>query len=196
MSATVIALTAAAAVLGTVIVLAATLGTRSPGRNARQDEAVEMACTICQQNLVIHRNQMAVLTGPEMALVVSVEPEIRGRDLAEYRCPHCDAAHCFAIDTAPPQWVVANAYEPQAMSTFCTECRKPIAKPSWPKGYYDGRFQDAGEKLLPRHGLVCPRCNAVCCVECCHTITRNRTPDGSLLCPRCSRGPVDKIFHF
>lgn len=189
--------TAAVAVLGTLVVVLLAVRQRRRSKNPAEDKnTVEMACPICQRTLVIHRNQMIDLSGPEIALVVSEKPEIRGRGLAEYRCPHCDAAHCFLVDITPPQWLIANAFEPQAISTCCAECRKPVISPPWPEGQYDGRLEEAGDALLPRHGLICPRCNAVCCVECCRKITRNRTPDGSLLCPRCSRGPVDKVFHF
>ena len=41
----------------------------------------------------------------EVGLAVRIEPELAGRKLAEYICPHCEADHCFAIDRGQPEWV-------------------------------------------------------------------------------------------
>lgn len=190
-------LTVAFCCAGIVIVMAlARLQRRKNNRGPSPAAGTfEMECTVCQRSLVIHRSEVVELLGPEIALVVSTLPSALGRKLGEYRCPYCDASHCFDLGVKPMKWLVANVYEPQALTSHCTDCRKPLKKPSWPEGAYDGQIGEAPE-LLPEHGLICSRCKAVCCLECCNRMTRNRTHDGSLLCPRCGRGPVDKVFHF
>lgn len=160
------------------------LGTRS----------IEMACHICQRELAFTKNDMVLLSGPEMALAVRAAPGMVGRTLAEYVCPHCEAAHCFIVDAHEPVWIGTNLYEPQSMGARCFECRKPLKKPPWAVGAYDGRLREAPQ-LLPDYGLVCPRCWAVCCVACCKKATRNRAKGDALVCPRCFRHPVDKVFH-
>lgn len=154
-----------------------------------------MPCTICRRDLEIRRDDFVAMSRTEMGLVVSVKPSIVGRPLAEYRCPGCDASHTFAMDVHPPQWILANAYESQDLSSNCVQCGKHLLRPSWPKGQYNGRVRENPD-LDPSHGLVCSRCKAVCCYRCVADATRNRTKDGSTLCPRCFRGPVEEYFVF
>ena len=161
----------------------------------RRTYAIEMPCTVCQSLLTLQSGELIPLTPPELGMVVCVHPELNGRKLAEYRCLHCDALHYFMIDVNPPLWVAENIYEPQSKKSTCSECRKPLKRPGWQEGLYDGRIEQA-PNLEDSHGLVCSHCGAACCFKCCRFVTRNRTNDGSLLCPRCSRGPVDKVYHF
>ena len=156
---------------------------------------LEMPCTVCQQNLVVPQADLETITGPEVALVVRECSAAEGRKLGGYRCPYCEAYHVFATDTSPPKWLIENPFEPQRATNHCMECRQPLRRPPWTQGEFDGRFHEAKD-LLPKHGLVCSRCGAICCVACCRDVTRGRTQDQSLLCPRCFRGPVDKIHHF
>lgn len=180
--------------VGILIVLTRRLMRSSRG-GIGPSKAIQMPCTVCQQSLVIAPGQLTVITGPEVALVVRETAGAEGHPLAGYRCPYCEAFHVFTMDANPPEWLIANPFEAQAVTNLCTECRAPLLRPPWPKGQHDGHLEEA-EGLLPKHGLVCSRCGAVCCVACCQDSTRGRTQDGSLLCPRCFRGPVDKIHHF
>lgn len=157
--------------------------------------ALEVPCTVCQKRLVIPRADLESISGPEAALVVRECLAAGGRRLGGYRCPYCEAYHVFAMDTSPPKWLIANPFEPQRTTNHCMECRKPLQPPPWPQGEYDGRLREAKD-LLPKHGLVCSRCGAICCFACCQGVTRGRKDDQSLICPRCFRGPVDKIHHF
>jgi hypothetical protein len=158
-------------------------------------EAVKMPCTVCQHPLVVAPNRLVAFSGPETSLVVRERPNIGGRPLAGYRCEQCEAFHVFATDTNPPEWIIANPFEGQAMTNRCLECREPLLRPPNPQGDRDNRLKDL-EGLLPKHGLVCSRCGSVCCIACCQNATRGRTADQSLLCPRCYRGPVDKLHYF
>jgi hypothetical protein len=187
------------AIAGTVLVLALTLrarlasGTSSAGLIA-DAASFQMRCGICQKDLVIHPNQLVKLSGPELALSVRVKPKLVGRPLAEYVCPYCEASHCFAVDVRPPECVGTNLYLPRGAGALCMECGKPLRKPPWPIGYFDGRLNEAPE-LHPDYGLICSRCQAVTCVACVKDATRNRTKDGSFVCPRCMRSPVTGVFH-
>ena len=113
----------------------------------------------------------------------------------EYVCPYCEAAHCFSTDERDPVWLGVNLYTPQARTNHCAECRRPLRRPPWRPGVYDGRLA-AAPHIPPDVGLVCSKCGAVCCVACCRDVTRKRTKDGSLLCPRCGRGPLETVYHF
>ena len=168
---------------------------KRPAVSGKSGPAIEMECHVCQKQLVFHANELVALSGPEVALVSRAQPEVAGRALAEYVCPYYEAAHCFSVDTKTPQWLGVNLYVPQEKSARCGECGKLLRRPAWAAGAFDGRLNEAPD-LLPEYGLVCPWCHAVCCVACCTNHTRKRTSDGSLLCPRCSRGPVDAVFHF
>ena len=171
----------------------------SPGKRKKQRHmqrgTIEMRCSVCQRRLVFHRGELEPLSPPELALAVRANRSMAGRRLAEYVCPHCEAAHCFATEGRDPVWLGVNLYEPQVFSNHCRECKRPLRRPRWPRGAYDGRLSEIRD-LAPDLGLVCPHCKAVCCVACCEDATRKRTKDGSLLCPRCFRGPVETIYHF
>lgn len=164
-------------------------------RRPSADTTHEFTCDSCQRIMAIHANEVAELIGPEMGLLVSQKPSFVKRKVGEYRCPYCDSNHYFAMDVSPPEWIAANIYEPQQATNKCAECRNPLKRIPWARGQHDGEVLKA-PGLLPEHGLVCSRCDAVCCARCCQDATRNRTSDGSLLCPRCFRGPVDRFHHF
>jgi len=157
-------------------------------------DVIHLECSVCHHKLVFNVLELVPLSPAESALTVRVRPNVVGRKLSEYVCPHCEAAHCFAVDVRPPQWLGANFYQPQRVSSHCYECRRQLRIPTWQRGRYDGRLQEAAE-LLPDHGLVCAFCHAVCCVACCRRHTMNRIADGSLMCPRCSRYPIETVFH-
>lgn len=192
----VIPVTLVVCVLGLSVVVALYLNAR--GQRKRKTSAtarvLDMDCTVCHKTLVIDRATLTVPTPTEQALVVSARPSVRGRALGEYRCPYCDSSHYF-LTGGPLKWVLANAYEPQTITNNCRECQTPFKKPGWAMGMYDGEI-DRAPDALPAHGLVCSRCDAVSCMSCCQSFTRNRTTDGSLLCPRCGRGPVNRFHHF
>ena len=166
---------------------------KTPRKRAGR-EALHFECSICRRDLVFSPAEMVRLSPVEIALVVRSSPGLVGSKLAEYVCPYCQAAHCFVVDAGPPQWVGVNFYEPQDTAARCSECRKPVQTPPWPPGLYDGRPLEA-PSLLPDYGLVCDRCGAVCCFACCEKNTRHRTEDGSLVCPRCFRSPVDRFYR-
>ena len=166
--------------------------TKKPKKRGKR---FEFTCNLCTEKLEIPFEELNAISAPEMALIVSQEPAIVGRPVSEYRCEHCGADHYFATDRTPPEWIIVNAFEPEQRTNLCAQCRRILEKPTWPKGKYDGRIHDTHE-LQSGHGLVCHRCKAVCCVECCQSTTRNRTEDGSYLCPRCDRGPVETIYHY
>ncbi len=184
----------AVAAAGILIVLTPRL-LRSGTSKRFAGAALEIPCTVCQQKMTISKADLEPITGPEAALVVRERSAAQGRRLGGYRCPDCEAYHVFATDTSPPKWLLANPFEPQRATNHCMECRQPLQRPQWPQGQYDGKLQEAKD-LQPKHGLVCPRCGSICCVACCQDATRGRTQDKSLLCPRCYRGPVEKIHHF
>lgn len=171
------------------------LGPAHQGKRQRTPKGtVKTACSICQRELTFSLRDMRPLTSPEVALAVRGVPAAVGRALAEYVCPHCEAAYCFAVDAREPILVGINLYKPQTTGARCLQCRKLLEKPSWAPGVYDGRLAEA-PNLSPNLGLVCPRCGAVCCVDCCRKATRGRTEQGALMCPRCSRYPMGKVFH-
>jgi hypothetical protein len=153
------------------------------------------ACPTCQRSMSVPMDELRSMRRVEIALVVQIQPRLEERPLGEYRCPHCGSAHVFLLDTKPPHLVLSDPGEPQADTNRCTNCRKHLLQAPWPKKEYEGRVLEAPE-LEPLHGLVCARCGAVCCVTCVKDATRNRTKDGSLLCPRCHRAPVDKIYTY
>jgi hypothetical protein len=183
--------------LGVVIILA-----RRPRRQpdgVEEDSAVpanatEMDCSVCGRALIFESHELTQLSPTEMALVVRVKPETVGRALSEYTCPHCDAAHCFAVDGPGPEWIGENLYEPQHGGGRCLECRKSLTIPPWTRGAHDERLSDVPD-LRPDYGLTCPRCESVCCVECVDRASRGRTETGELVCPRCSRPPMNHFFH-
>lgn len=196
LSAWVVPVTALAGLLALCVVVWVALRQRAkaPAEPRHAPGTIEMLCTVCQRALTFTRNDLIRLEGVEIALTIRVHPELSGRPLGEYACPYCEALHCFTLDGRKPTWVGANLYVPQNKGALCAECRKPLVRPPWSKGEYDGRLRES-PGLKPDHGLVCPFCGSTCCVACCHDVTRNRTKDGSYICPRCHRSPVDRVFH-
>jgi len=159
-----------------------------------RDGSFQMLCTVCSAASDVRADALVRLSSAEKALVVRERPYAVGRDLVEFVCPYCDASHCFGAARDSMELIGVNLYDAQQFQVQCKECRKSLDAPAWPPGMYDGRLEHApGE--VDRLGLVCPFCGATSCVQCCRTSTRSRTGDGSLLCPRCYRGPLDHFFH-
>jgi hypothetical protein len=157
--------------------------------------ALDFSCPTCQNMLVITRESIVSITGVEAALVVQNIPNAPRHHLAEQRCLACSSMLTFRVDQWPPVFLIANAVEGQKISNNCVECRQPLVRPRFARGVYDGRIEEIPE-LNPKLGLKCSRCDAVSCVECLEFVTRNRTKDGSFLCPRCFRSPVNLVHHF
>ena len=155
---------------------------------------LQLDCSVCRKEMVVHQHSMAPLSGPECALVARTKPETVGKKLLEHICPYCESSHYFLVEGKRMEWIGANLYSPQSSTAHCMECRRPMRKPPWPSGAFDGRLLEA-PALAPDYGLVCDRCKAVCCVECCTKATRNRSVDGTYRCPRCARGDVKTMFH-
>ena len=156
-------------------------------------EAVHMTCPTCQHPLVVSPLQMTPLSPAEIGLVVRGKPAWVKRKLADYECPHCSAAHVFAIDSVPPAYLGADLYTPHARGLHCMECHKTMQRPVWARGEYDKRLQEA--PLSMDHGLECQFCKAVFCYECAERTSRHKKKDGTLFCPRCHRYPVEHVFH-
>lgn len=156
-------------------------------------DTLQMTCSVCQHPLVVSAQQMTVLSPAEMGLVVRGKPAWVKRKLAEYTCPHCSAAHVFAIDATPPAHLGADLYTPRARGNRCMECNKAMPRPSFPKGAFDGKIAEA--PIGTDHGLECQFCKAVFCYECADRVSRHKKKDGTLYCPRCFRHPVIHIFH-
>jgi len=189
--------TIAFAAAGALLVLWLTLrprrGGEAPGAR-RSDGASQLACSVCQKEMVLHANGMAPLSGPERALIARNLPETVGKNIVEHICPYCESSHYFVVEGKRFAWLGANLYSPQVSTTHCMECRRPLRRPPWPQGAFDGHLHDA-PALENEYGLVCERCKAVCCVECCTKATRRRTNNGTYHCPRCARPDVKVVFH-
>jgi hypothetical protein len=155
----------------------------------------EMPCPTCERELVIARGELVELPGPEMALVVRSVKTAAGRKLGEFVCPHCSSAHCFIMDSGKLAYVGTNLYEPQAHDSTCHHCRRPLRKPVWAVGAYDGRLDEAPTVPLD-YGLTCSQCTALSCVNCCRERSQVlQLDDGITACPRCSHAPVDTVYH-
>lgn len=166
-----------------------------PGKGrVRHDNSLEFECTECQKPLVILPSELTRLSGPETALVVGGRPNLVGRKLGEFVCPHCEASHCFAIDRVPPVWIGANLYAPQTKSSNCQECRKRLGTPHWPPDPERDNVRNAPD-LRPDYGLVCSRCGAICCVACVAQYSRQDVRHEGARCPRCGRSPIDTVFR-
>ncbi len=191
------AIPAAAGFAACLVLVLGIMGLRSRPKSSKKRASrgsFQLTCNVCQHEMVIAMRDLRPLEGTEIGLAVRAVPQIVGRKLADYACPYCEADHCFAIESGQPEWVGVNLYSPQSHSSNCMDCGKRLQRPPWPQGEYQGRPLDAPNPQ-PDFGLVCSRCKAVCCVECVKKATRNRTTDGSLLCPRCHRSPVDAYFY-
>ncbi len=167
---------------------------RKPREN-RRGGPVEFECTICHRDLIFGSGELVALSAPEKALVVRSRRSLQGQDLAEYVCPYCEAAHCFALHGGRATWVGVNFYEPQTASARCAECGGQLRPPPPSVQSYSGRMGDAPE-LAPDLGLRCSRCGVVCCVACGQQNTQGPTETGGLVCPRCGRDGLDRFFYF
>lgn len=179
--------------LGTALWLALRQQNGPPQPVVRRN-AMVFTCCICRRQSEVAKSALIPLSAPEKALAVREIPAVGGRPLAEYICSYCESSHCFAIDRSRPEWVGVNLYTPQTKTTRCQECGKPLVGPAPAKvacGEHNRGIPD-----LPRDcGLICAFCGAICCVACCLGMTRKRTSDGSLMCPRCRRQPVSRVFY-
>ncbi len=158
------------------------------------DDSLEFECSECQKLLLILPAELTRLSGPEMALVVGSRPNLVGRAVSDYVCPHCGASHCFAVDQVPPVWVGVNFYAPQARSHNCMECRKRLRVPAWPAHPESDHVANA-QDLRPDYGLLCSRCGAICCVACVAQYSRQDVREEGARCPRCGRSPINTIFR-
>lgn len=186
------------AAIGTAIVIVLTMRAKAQSssktvRGVYATNTVEQQCNVCQKQMVIPAADLVPLQSVEMALCVRSIPALMGRKMAEYTCPYCEAVHCFTVDKRTPEWVGANLYSPQTKGTRCLNCSKPLKVAPWGEGAYNKRLQEA--PLQPDYGLVCSKCDAVVCVACSVDATRNRTKDGTFVCPRCFRPSVDRTYH-
>lgn len=170
------------------------------GRRTRDDEGVllppdtlQMRCTRCNRPIVVGAPQLHALSGAEMALAVRGNPGWVRRKLAEADCPHCGAGHIFDTGFAPPKYLGANVYLPQASGARCMECNKVMTAPHWPPHEYDHRLHES--PLLHDHGLQCQFCKATFCYACSERISTPRNKQGILYCPRCFRHPVVEEFR-
>jgi hypothetical protein len=156
---------------------------------------LRLTCPICQHTIQTEQGNLTPLPLEYVAFIVRDDPSAYGLPLAEVTCPGCGASHIYATNTSPPRYLMTNPLSDKVRTSTCSQCHTPLARPSWPRGAYDGKLASA-PGLAPNHGLECPRCGAVACVACVEEASRNRTADGSYLCPRCFRGPMDKVHHF
>ncbi len=182
-------LTIAAFAIGVVVVLTPYIV------KSKVTQVIDVPCSVCQRRLSAVVRDLTRLDPADTGFVVRERPGVYGRPLAELRCPSCRASHVYAIDRAPPEFVVTNAISATARLNTCAQCRAPLRKPAWPRGTFDGKLAEV-PKLDPKHGLVCGRCAAVVCVECCQEASRGRTAENTLRCPRCFRTPIEKFHHF
>lgn len=166
-----------------------------PGEITRnRDGSFAVICAVCGESVEVSSESLSTLSPAEKALVVRERPNVIGQNLVEFACPACDASHCYSVRRNAMAYVGVNLYQGQHFQTNCKECQKRIKKPVWPDRAYDGKVNQAPGDLTDL-GLQCSLCGAICCVDCCKRATRNRTSDGTLLCPRCFRGPNDHFWH-
>jgi DNA-directed RNA polymerase subunit RPC12/RpoP len=187
----------AAAAAGLVAVLGAVAlwmrGRRASAPPKQAAGALVEHCRVCERDMVFTADQLKPLTGVEAGLMVSARPDLHGKRLAEYICPYCETAHCFVMEGRRPVWADANLFVPEQKRARCMECRKPLKRPPWPEGAYDGRLTEAPD-LDPDMGLACPRCKATVCVQCCQSITHGAFT-GLYRCPRCNAKAIDRAHH-
>ena len=151
-------------------------------------------CPDCQQPIHITPNGLRPLDPADAGMIIRLAPDAPQYHLGDVRCLSCKSTLTFRTDQWPPGFITMNATEGHVSKNSCTQCRKPFRKPEFPPGAYDGDA-DALKRLPHDIGLICSRCGSLDCVACVVDATRNRTADGSLLCPRCYRGPVDKVHY-
>lgn len=182
------------AVIGSFVVLAWIYFAR---RNAGQSggKALSVGCPICRQALNVGLGDVRPLSNVEMALAVSAHPSLVGKPLRSMNCATCDAELTFEQVKQGLRYVGVNIYSPQDMTEHCQNCGKPLATPPWAPGTYEGHVAAAPLQQHTHVGLICGRCDARCCYSCVRNTTRGRTSDGALMCPRCFRTPMDRIFY-
>ena len=159
-----------------------------------RDGSFIMVCTVCSASAHVSPEALVPLSSAEKALVVRERPGVIGQNLVEFACPACDASHCYNARRNSMELVGVNLYQGQHFQANCKECQKRIVRPPWHRGAFDGKVAQAPGDLSAL-GLQCSFCSAICCVDCCMQATRNRTADGTLLCPRCFRGPNSRFYH-
>lgn len=167
---------------------------RDGGLPLNRDGSIALQCSVCGARSVAGAIDLTRLSPAEKALVARERPDTVGQDLVEFNCPHCDASHCFRAERNQLTFVGSNFYQAQRHQASCRECQRALAAPPWTAGAYDGDLAGAPGNIS-HLGLECHHCGALCCVACSRDATRNRTADGSLLCPRCFRGPLGRFWH-
>jgi hypothetical protein len=156
---------------------------------------VRLACPVCQHDIVTELGHLSPLPLEFVSFVVREDPSLYGLPLSEIRCKGCGVHHIYATDVRPPRFLMSNLLSDKARTSTCAQCHAPLARPSWPRGAYDGRLA-AAPGFGPQHGLECKRCGAVVCVRCTQEASTGRTKDGSFICARCFRGPLITVHHF
>jgi hypothetical protein len=159
-----------------------------------RDGSFSMVCAVCGAPAHVSPGALEKLSSAEKALVVRERPSVIGQNLVEFACPSCDASHCYNARGQSMELIGVNLYQGQHFQANCKECQRRIARPPWRPGAFDGKVEQAPGDLTSL-GLQCTLCSAICCVDCCKQATRNRTADGTLLCPRCFRGPNSRFYH-
>lgn len=153
---------------------------------------IETRCPTCQTDMWIPIEGMAGLSPVETGLAVSANPSLAGKKLVDAACKNCGAVLCFSVGPRGVEPAGANLYVPEESTARCQECRKLLKSVPLPQAALELGVKISAD---PDVGLVCSRCEAHCCFACIASFTRNRTTDGSLLCPRCARGPVNRVFQ-
>jgi len=159
-----------------------------------RDGSFSMVCAVCGEAAHVSPGALEKLSSAEKALVVRERPDVIGQNLVEFACPSCDASHCYKSRGQTLELIGVNLYQGQHFQANCKECQRRIVRPPWRRGAFDGNVNQAPGDLTSL-GLQCTLCGAICCVNCCRQATRNRTADGTLLCPRCFRGPNNRFYH-
>ncbi len=162
---------------------------------ANRGGGYQFTCTLCQKAMAFTQNEIKPLTGIEKGMVVASIPEARRRPLGFHECPHCGADHYFLLGKGLPQWAGSNLYVAQDKQATCIQCLRPLRKPPWPNGAYEGRPGDAPSQAID-FGLHCSRCGAVVCIECARRSTREPAPGGIMVCPRCFRPSLNAYYYF
>jgi hypothetical protein len=156
---------------------------------------LRLTCPVCQHEIVAEEGQLTPLPLEMVSFIVREDPSTHGLPLGELRCRNCGVHHVYATHVRPPRYLMPNPLSDKVRTSTCAQCRAPLARPSWPRGMYDGRIA-AAPGFGAHHGLECTRCGAVVCVRCTQDASSGRTKDGSYVCPRCFRGPLETVHHF
>jgi hypothetical protein len=161
----------------------------------RRRTPLRLRCPVCQHEIETEEGRLTPLSLELVSFVVREDPALYGLPLAEVRCDGCGVDHIFATNVRPPRFLMSNPVSDKVRTSTCSQCRAPLMRPAWTRGAYDGRLTSA-PGFGARHGLECRRCGAVTCVSCAEEASRGRTMDGSYICARCFRGPLDTVHHF